>query len=80
MTSLETAVVSIPETKSGQVLVLIEQPGEASKLVTVPEMASSGPAEALADKFKAAVSARVEETVCRRADRGIQGIGGSGGD
>jgi nucleoid-associated protein YgaU len=55
-TSLETAVVSIPETKSGQVLVLIEQPGEPSKLVTVPELGSTGPAEALADKFKAAVS------------------------
>jgi nucleoid-associated protein YgaU len=55
-TSLETAVVSIPQTKSGQVLVLIEQPGEGSKLVTMPEMASSGPAEALADKFRAAVS------------------------
>ena len=52
----EHASGSIPETKSGQVLVLIEQPGEASKLVTMPEMASSGPAEALADKFKAAVS------------------------
>ena len=79
-TSLETAVVSIPETESGQVLVLIEQPGEPSKLVTVPEMASSSPAQALADKLEGRRIARVRETVCRRAYRRIQGHGGSGGD
>jgi nucleoid-associated protein YgaU len=39
--SLETAVVSIPETESGQVLILIEQQGEPSKLVTVPKTVSS---------------------------------------
>jgi hypothetical protein len=54
--SLETAVVSIPETESGQVLVLIEQPGEPSKLITVPKAASSNPAAKLAGQFKAAVS------------------------
>ena len=35
--SLETAVLSIPETPGGQVLAMIEQPGEASELVTVPQ-------------------------------------------
>ncbi|MDP3896089.1 MAG: LysM peptidoglycan-binding domain-containing protein [Mesorhizobium sp.] len=35
--SPETAVVSIPETASGQVLALVEQPGQPSKLITVPE-------------------------------------------
>jgi len=36
-TSPETAVVSIPEAKSGQVLALVEQPGAPSKLISVPE-------------------------------------------
>jgi len=35
--SPETAVVSIPEQISGQVLALVEQPGQPSKLITVPE-------------------------------------------
>jgi nucleoid-associated protein YgaU len=36
-TSPETAVVSIPEEKDGQVLALVEKPGEPSKLITVPK-------------------------------------------
>ena len=36
-TSPETAVVSIPEQKDGQVLALVEKPGEPSKLITVPQ-------------------------------------------
>jgi nucleoid-associated protein YgaU len=36
-TSPETAVVSIPDQKQGQVLALVEKPGEPSKLITVPE-------------------------------------------
>lgn len=39
-TSPETAVVSIPEQKDGQVLALVEKPGEPSKLITVPQPAA----------------------------------------
>ena len=35
--SPETAVVSIPDKKDGQVLALVEQPGQPSKLITVPQ-------------------------------------------
>lgn len=35
--STETAVVSIPETADGQVLALLQEPGAAAELVTVPE-------------------------------------------
>lgn len=42
-TSLETAVVSIPEKPDGQVLALVEKPGEPSKLITVPEPQSAPP-------------------------------------
>lgn len=46
-TSPETAVVSIPENKSGQVLALVEQPGAASKLISIPEPEPAAkPAEA----------------------------------
>jgi nucleoid-associated protein YgaU len=40
-TSPETAIVSIPETKDGQVLALVEQPGVPSKLISVPEPAKA---------------------------------------
>ena len=36
-TSAQTAIVSVPETKSGQVLALVEEPGQASRLITKPE-------------------------------------------
>jgi len=36
--SLETAVISIPQTPDGQVLALVEQPGEPARLITVPEV------------------------------------------
>jgi nucleoid-associated protein YgaU len=41
--SPETAVVSIPEQKDGQVLALVEQPGQPSKLITVPEPIVAAP-------------------------------------
>jgi nucleoid-associated protein YgaU len=45
-TSPETAIVSIPETKDGQVLALVEQPGVPSKLISVPEATKQGGANA----------------------------------
>jgi nucleoid-associated protein YgaU len=41
-TSTETAVVSIPDKKNGQVLALVEKPGKPSKLITVPEPKAAG--------------------------------------
>jgi nucleoid-associated protein YgaU len=34
--SVQTAIVSVPETPDGQVLALVEEPGSASRLITVP--------------------------------------------
>jgi nucleoid-associated protein YgaU len=45
--SVETAVVSIPDTPDGQVLALVEEPGSPSRLVTVPEPVA--PAEEIAE-------------------------------
>ena len=59
-TSPETAVVSIPESKGGQVLVLIQQPGEPSRMVTLPEMMSTGPAAASGQINAIGVPAPVE--------------------
>ena len=39
-TSTETAVVSIPETADGQVLALVQQPGQPSRLISVPDEAA----------------------------------------
>jgi len=35
--SVETAVVSVPETPDGQVLALVEEPGKPSQMITLPE-------------------------------------------
>lgn len=44
LSSVETAVVSVPATPDGQVLALVEQPGAPSKLITVtPEPAPAQP-------------------------------------
>lgn len=39
-TSTQTAIVSVPDNESGQVLALVEQPGAPSRLITVPEAAT----------------------------------------
>ncbi|MBV2142535.1 LysM peptidoglycan-binding domain-containing protein [Falsochrobactrum sp. TDYN1] len=36
-TSSQTAIVSVPENSGGQVLALVEEPGQASRLITRPE-------------------------------------------
>ncbi|MEK1887391.1 MAG: LysM peptidoglycan-binding domain-containing protein [Phyllobacterium sp.] len=43
LTSLETAIVSIPETKSGQVLALVEQSGQPSRMITTPQATAPAP-------------------------------------
>ncbi|MHB2265747.1 LysM peptidoglycan-binding domain-containing protein [Aliihoeflea sp. PC F10.4] len=48
-TSVETAIVSVPDDESGQVLALVEEPGAASRLITVPE-GEEMQAEAAADE------------------------------
>src|SRR5204862_6928272 len=35
--SLETAVLSVPDKPGGQVLAMVEQPGEPSQILTVPQ-------------------------------------------
>lgn len=36
-TSAQTAIVSVPDNSNGQVLALVEEPGQASRLITKPE-------------------------------------------
>ncbi|MFP1631482.1 LysM peptidoglycan-binding domain-containing protein [Zhengella sp. ZM62] len=40
-TSLETAIVAVPETADGQVLALVEEPGKPSRLITTPAPADT---------------------------------------
>ena len=47
-TSAQTAIVSVPDSKGGQVLALVEEPGEASRLITKPETAPAQPADGAA--------------------------------
>ncbi|MDF1600480.1 LysM peptidoglycan-binding domain-containing protein [Mesorhizobium sp. YIM 152430] len=57
-TSLETAVVSVPDTQDGQVLALVEEPGAPSRLITVPEVQ----AETVVTQEKAAIDAVPESS------------------
>ncbi|MCR4266871.1 LysM peptidoglycan-binding domain-containing protein [Nitratireductor sp. ZSWI3] len=41
-TSVETAIVTVPDDKNGQVLALVDRPGAPSKLITVPEAKPAG--------------------------------------
>ncbi|MRN67793.1 LysM peptidoglycan-binding domain-containing protein [Brucella sp. 10RB9213] len=43
-TSAQTAIVSVPATADGQVLALVEEPGQASRLITKPKTAPEGSA------------------------------------
>lgn len=43
--SAESAIISIPEKNDGQVLAMVEAPGEAAELVTVPQPAAAATAE-----------------------------------
>lgn len=49
VTSIETAIVSIPEARDGQVLALVEEPGSPSRLITVPEATDARPLEDLVE-------------------------------
>lgn len=68
--SKETAILSIPDRPDGQVLALVEQPGQPSKLITVPEPemdvalaesevaeAENGQAEAASEEPEAPIAA-----------------------
>ncbi|MCO4319772.1 LysM peptidoglycan-binding domain-containing protein [Phyllobacterium sp. 21LDTY02-6] len=45
MTSVETAIVSVPESESGQVLALVEQSGQPSRMITKPQAKEKPAAE-----------------------------------
>lgn len=68
MTSLETAIVSIPEVKTGQVLALVEQSGKPSRMITKPQATEpaaqeSGPAMAAAPKGDKPIAAPAVKTL-----------------
>ncbi|HHZ08848.1 MAG TPA: peptigoglycan-binding protein LysM, partial [Rhizobiales bacterium] len=42
--STETAVISIPESPSGEVLAMVEEPGKPAEIMTAPQPAASAPA------------------------------------
>ncbi|MGO1160989.1 Ig-like domain-containing protein [Brucella pseudogrignonensis] len=40
-TSAQTAIVSVPDNSNGQVLALVEEPGQASRLITKPDVSAT---------------------------------------
>ncbi|MGX8008683.1 LysM peptidoglycan-binding domain-containing protein [Mesorhizobium sp. ORM8.1] len=51
--SAQTAVVSVPQSSTGQVLAMVEEPGKASQLITVPQAETKPAAPAAADQAAA---------------------------
>ncbi|KXF78069.1 hypothetical protein ATN84_24220 [Paramesorhizobium deserti] len=75
-TSEQTAVVSVPDKESGQVLALVEQPGQASRMITTPQAqkpVSAEPADAKQDKPlpPSASSDAQPETTQKPADQAL---------
>ena len=72
-TSVQTAIVSIPQDLKGEVLAMVEEPGKASRIITAPqaakpaEMAAAEPAKPAAEAAEtapdAAKTAVAEKTV-----------------
>ncbi|NNU58680.1 Ig-like domain-containing protein [Ochrobactrum soli] len=56
-TSAQTAIVSVPDSKSGQVLALVEEPGAASRLITKFEAAPAQPADSASGPSNGAATA-----------------------
>ena len=55
--SAQTAVVSVPQSPTGQVLAMVEEPGKASQLITVPEAGTKPAAPAATDQAAPAAQA-----------------------
>ena len=66
-TSVETAIVSIPETADGQVLALVEEPGSPSRLITVPEASEAQPLEEEPDLADVSEEEPLTETAAAEA-------------
>ncbi|GAB5506510.1 MAG: hypothetical protein Rhirs2KO_16730 [Rhizobiaceae bacterium] len=57
--STQTAVIAVPESENGQVLALVEEPGQPSRLITVPSVPT--PAEPAAEATETAAAETVSE-------------------
>lgn len=63
-TSQQTAIVSVPEKDNGQVLALVEEPGQASRMITTPQAVaapSTDPAQAAQPSAPAAPATTTSE-------------------
>jgi nucleoid-associated protein YgaU len=65
-TSAQTAIISVPETEDGQVLALVEEPGEPSRLITVPS--APEPKEEMAAKGDRPATPKAGEEAVAEAD------------
>ena len=64
--SAQTAVVSVPQSPTGQVLAMVEEPGKASQLITVPQ-AGTKPAAPAATQQATAPAAQAPATTAPAA-------------
>ncbi|WP_309084011.1 LysM peptidoglycan-binding domain-containing protein [Chelativorans sp.] len=61
-TSLETAIVSVPSDESGQLVALVQQPGEPSRLISAPPPQASAPGAAKEPQQQARADAAPAES------------------
>lgn len=67
VTSQETAIVSVPEDESGQLLAMVQKPGEASRIITQPEAAPSETDTNSATKTEESASEKPADTAIETA-------------
>lgn len=73
MTSAETAIVSIPEVGSDEVIALVEAPGAPSRLITVPEVETAAATAAEENAQTAANDATSNEEATEENQEGSEG-------
>jgi len=67
--SAQTAVVSVPQSPTGQVLAMVEEPGKASQLITVPQAETKPAAQAPATTTPAASATAPAATASAASDQ-----------
>lgn len=76
-TSMQTAVVSVPEKPDGQVLAMVEEPGKPAQLLTMPQ-APSGGEEVLGEAAAPMTEQEGEATAAAQPDASESGQAGAG--
>lgn len=72
-TSQQTAILSVPATPDGQVLALVEEPGQASRMITTPQVSGGNAAQTPENKDVPAAAHGNDAAVTLLPSQAVQG-------